>query len=132
VGDYVCSAGCGTTSIGITAWPTPNNASAVTVNYVPTGFAATLASNTSCAFQAVLLIPLIVSNVVDFAANIVLSHLKIQNRVKFRGKTLTVNDKWTIWSSLSTVALVVVQAIASPALIRAGGYLAAWANLIFL
>lgn len=104
----------------------------MTINCVPTGFAVTPDSTTDCASQAVLLIPLIVSNVVVVAANILLSRLKIQNKLKLLGKDSTVDDKWTPWSGLSTVALVVVQAIASAALIRAGGYLAAWSDLILL
>lgn len=51
-----------------------------------------------------------------------MSRLKIQNKVKFWGKASTLDDNWTPWSGLSTVALVIVQAIAS----------AAWANLILL
>lgn len=42
------------------------------------------------------------------------------------------DDPWTVWSGLSTVVLAVVQAIASAALIRAGGYRADWINLILL
>ncbi|EHK96121.1 hypothetical protein M7I_8187 [Glarea lozoyensis 74030] len=116
---------------GISIQPTAKNAPATTVNCVPSGFVVAH-STEPCATQAVLLIPLIVSNVVVVAVNVVLSRLKFQNKVKFWGEPSTVDDKWAPWSGLTTVPLVVVQAVASAALIRAGGYLASWVDLILL
>jgi hypothetical protein len=119
------------TSTSFTVRPTANNAPATTVNCVPSGFAVAH-STELCASQAVLLIPLIVSNVVVVAVNVVLRRLKFENKVKFWGKPSTVDHKWAPWSGLITVALVVFQAIVSAALIRAAGYLASWVNLVLL
>jgi hypothetical protein len=131
INDYVRSWGCDTIATAVTVKPTADNSPAITVTCVPSGFVVDHAGE-SCASQAVLLIPLIVSNVVVVAINTIMSRLNFQNKVKFCGKPSTVDDPWTPWSGISTILLVVVQAIASAALIRSGGYHANWANLILL
>jgi hypothetical protein len=122
----------GPSAITVQMWSTATNAPLQTVACIPSGFSYATASTIKCASPAVLLIPLIVSNIMFLAANILLSSFRIQRKLKFWSKSNDVDDPWSPWSGLSTVLLAVIQAIATAALIRAGGYKADWTNLILL
>ncbi|KAF2008778.1 hypothetical protein BU24DRAFT_468569 [Aaosphaeria arxii CBS 175.79] len=115
----------------ITVKASPTNAPKSTVLCVPDGFAAPHTSD-NCTKPIILLIPLILSNVIVFASSILMSRLSFQNKLKFGKTKKSPHDPWTPWAGLSTVLLVVVQAIATAALIRAGGYPASWTSLILL
>jgi hypothetical protein len=134
---YFYSMSCtdGPSAANVAVWPTATNAPPApvqTVTCIPPGFSYPTPSTTKCASAAVLLIPLIISNVVFLAVNILMSSLRFQHKLKFWSKPKDVDDPWSPWGGLSTVLLAVVQAIASAALIRAGGYKADWTNLILL
>lgn len=125
-----CTDGPSATTVEM--WSTATNAPLQTVTCIPSGFSYPTTSTTKCASPAVLLIPLIVSNIMFLAANILLSSFRFQRKLKFWSKSNDVDDPWSPWSGLSTVLLAVIQAIATAALIRAGGYKADWTNLILL
>ncbi|KAE8440297.1 hypothetical protein EG329_009730 [Mollisiaceae sp. DMI_Dod_QoI] len=125
-----CTDGPSATTVEV--WSTATNAPLQTVTCIPSGFSYATPSTTKCASPAVLLIPLIVSNIMFLAANILLSSFRYQRKLKFWSKPKGVDDPWSPWSGLSTVLLAVIQAIATAALIRAGGYKADWINLILL
>ena len=101
------------------------------VSCTPAGFEG-YHSTENCSSPALLFIPLVLSNFVVFAASILFSRLKFQNKIRFFGEEKDYKDPWRPWSGLSTALLLVVQALATAALIRAGGYNASFGNLALL
>lgn len=61
-----------------------------------------------------------------------MNRLRFQNKIKLFGKAKAADDPWEPWAGLGTAVLITVQAVATAALIRAGGYSAGWTSLVLL
>ena len=102
----------------------------------PASFSTSHGSAT-CASSFEVLIPLALSNIVFLAGSILWNYFPVQKwlrRFRFWSNDKSNADeyRWAPWAGLFSVCLAVAQAAATAALIRAGGYRAAFQDLMLL